>query len=219
MTITVRPGEYTQEELDAVKDLCTVWEQRFAEATDFRGSLRCFFRPPVVEITDPPSDVNIFPGDTVNFEGTGTDGDGDAVELRWDFTGQAEAATGPGPHPVTYETTGTYPVSLLGVDAVGMYSTETDQVTVTVDCPSAYPTEPVHDLRLRKESGEIRFTWADLPDPTSDYVVLTSDSLEAPFYPEADAPSGDPGLLLPMPDGNAYYQVAVRNADGCLGPY
>ena len=100
-----------------------------------------------------------------------------------------------------------------------MYSTETDTVIVTVDCPSVYPTEPVSDLLLGKENGEIRFTWTDLSDPTADYVILMSDTLEGDFYPEADAPSGDPGLLLPVPDGVAYYKVALRNADGCLGPY
>jgi hypothetical protein len=219
IVLVVRPGQYIQDEIDTVKSLCSIWQVRFNEATDLRGTVRCFFHPPVVSITSPPSDVTIFARDTVDFTGSASDGDGDPVELRWDFSDAAPDAVGPGPHAVTFDSTGTYPIRLDGVDGSGMLSVQPDTRTVTVECPSASPTDPVPSLRLGKEGADVRFTWTDLPDATLDYVVLMGDAPQGPFYPRGSAASGDPGLLLPVPAGNAFYKLAARNTDGCLGPY
>jgi hypothetical protein len=219
VVLVVRPGEYLQEELDTVDAICTLWEPDFSEATDFRGSLRCRFDPPVVDITTPAADVNVFAGDTIDFEGSFSDADGDTVELRWDFSGVAPDTTGEGPHPVTFATTGTYPVRLDGVDETGMLAMDDDAVLVTVECPSTPPVDSVTNLRLDRESGKIRFTWTDLSVPPPDYVVLGGDALSGSYLPQGSEVSGAPGLLLPEPAGNVFYQVAARNEDGCLGPY
>ncbi|MDH3198983.1 MAG: hypothetical protein OEO21_12170, partial [Candidatus Krumholzibacteria bacterium] len=214
-----RPGAFTQAEIDTMEDVCGIWETRFDTATSGRGSLRCNFQPPEVDITTPASDVTVFAGDTIGFTGDGTDTDGDAVELRWSFSGAAPDTTGAGPHPVTFTTTGAYPVRLEGVDETGMFALTDDTVQVTVDCPTTPPSDPVEGLMLAKEAGGIRFTWTDLPAPPGDYVVLGGDGPQEPFYPEGEAASGSSGLLLPPPAGNVYYLVAARNTAGCLGPY
>ncbi len=219
MVLVVRPGALSPDEITTVQDLCTVWQGRFNEATDFRGSLRCLFHPPVVDITTPASDITVFAGDTVNFEGTSSDGDGDPVELRWDFAGAAPDTTGPGPHPVTFSATVTFPIGLEGVDETGMFAMDPDAVQVTVECPVAPPADAVEDLRLSKEAGQIRFTWTDLLVPPTDYVVLGSGAPDGSFLPEGSAASGAPGLLLPVASGNVFYEVAAREDPGCLGPF
>ena len=50
-------------------------------------------------------------------------------------------------------------------------------------------------------------------------IVQPGDEPQGPFYPQGSAASGDPGLLLPQPAGNAFYKLAARSTDGCLGPY
>ncbi len=219
IVLVVRPGEFTAAEIQTTTDICNIWTTRFPQSTLGRGSVRCLFEPPVVTITSPPSDPTVFPGATIEFAGSASDGDGDAVTMRWEFSDAAPDATGPGPHPVTFSSTGTYPVTLDGVDASGMLARPPDTRLVTVDCPTSYPTQAVSGLRLGKEGGDLRFTWDDLAAWTGDYVVLASDSPQGPFYPQAGASSGNPGLALPAPAGNAHYKVAARNASGCLGPY
>ncbi|UCF66865.1 MAG: hypothetical protein JSV80_13925 [Acidobacteriota bacterium] len=218
MVMVVRPGEFTPDEIATVETMCSTWQVRFGEAAAGRGSNRCFFRPPEVEITNPASDVSLFPGETIDFEGLATDGDGDDVELRWDFSRVIPNATGPGPHPATFTSTGTYPITLDGVDETSMIAQPPDTVLVTVECPTTYPTESVENLRLTKESSQIRFTWTDLSGWTGDYVVSIATAPNGPFYPEGSAPSGTPGLLLEIPEGVAYYEVLARNPEGCLGP-
>ena len=129
------------------------------------------------------------------------------MELRWDFSDAAPDTTGPGPHPVTFDSTGVYPVRLDGVDSSGMLTIQPDTRTVTVECPTTPPTEVVSGLLLTKEEAGIRFTWTDLGEPPTDYVVLSSDGPSGPFLPRGNAASGDPGLLLEVPEGLAFFEV------------
>jgi hypothetical protein len=219
IVLVVRPGAFTPEEIDQTGDICDVWQTRFAEATDFRGSLRCRFEPPEVSITSPGSDLSIPVGTSLEFEGTATDNDGDAVELRWSFPGAAPDATGEGPHPVTYSSTSVYTTRLDGVDEVGMLATGQATVQITVECPTTPPTEAVSGLLLGKEGTEVRFTWTDLVPPPTDYVVLSSDAPSGPFLPRGHAASGDPGLLFEVSEDLAFFKVAAREDPGWLGPY
>lgn len=220
MVLVVRPGALTDDEIVVVNDMCTLWETRFQEATDFRGSLRCRFQPPSVSITSPATDVFVWAGDSVDFEGAATDGDGDEVELRWRFPGVAPDATASGPHTVSFVSTGVYTILLDGVDETGMLATHQDTLQVTVQCPTTPPADEVQDLRLDKEGTEIRFTWIDLVEPPTDYVLLSNDDPQGNFLPEGAAPSGTPGFVLPSPDGTiVYYKVAARQDPGCLGPF
>ena len=92
-------------------------------------------------------------------------------------------------------------------------------VQVTVECPTTPPTEAVSGLRLGKEGAEVRFTWSDLTPPPTDYVVLASGTPTGPFLPRGSAPSGNPGLVLEIPENLAFFEVAAREDPGCLGPY
>jgi len=219
MVLVVRPGQFILDEIDAVNDMCDTWTVRFAEATNFLGSLRCRFHPPDVSITSPASDLIVSAGDTVDFFGEATDADGDAVELRWSFPGAAPDITGEGPHPVTFASTGVYGAGISGVDATGMFSAGDDSVRITVECPVTPPADEVEGLLLGKEGTEIRFTWTDLLLPPTDYVLLGSDLPDEDFLPGGEAPSGNPGLLVPTPVGMTYYEVTAREDPGCLGPY
>lgn len=219
IVLVTRPGEFTSAEIDTVTDICNTWTIRFPQATADRADVRCLFEPPVVTIDSPASDPHVVPGDRVEFIGSSTDGDGDSVEMRWDFSDAAPGTTGAGPHPVTFTSTGTYPVTLDGLDASGMLAAGADTLVVTVDCPTTVPTEVVTRLFLGKENGSLRFTWTDVPAWSGDYVVLAADSPQGPFYPQGDAPSGEPGLLLPVPEEPGFYKVAARNEAGCLGPH
>jgi len=219
MVLVVRPGAFTPDEIEIVSEMCDVWKTRFQEATGFRGSLRCRFQPPQVSITSPASDLSIWAGDTIDFEGSASDADGDEVELRWSFPGAAPDAMGPGPHPVTFSSTGLYTARLDGVDETGMLAVGQDTLQITVECPATPPADAVSDLQLGKEGATIRFTWTDLAQPPTDYVVLSSDEPNGPFLPEGEAAGGNPGLLLDAPAGTAFYKVAARNDPGCLGPY
>ena len=51
-----------------------------------------FNRPPRGEITSPEGDVSIAPGESVFFEGTADDPDGDPITVLWDF-GDGESST------------------------------------------------------------------------------------------------------------------------------
>lgn len=219
MVLVARPGAFTTTEIDTVNGWCDIWETRFHEATDFRGTLRCRFHPPSVAITSPTSDLNVFAGDTVDFAGDAADADGDPVELRWSFPGAAPDAVGAGPHPVTFGATGIYEATLAGADATGMLASNVDSVRITVECPVAPPAEPVAHLRLVREGDEIRFTWEDLASPPTDYVVLTGDQVAGPWLPAGAATSGSPGLLLAVEGDLVFFEVAAREDPGCLGPY
>ncbi|ANM31474.1 hypothetical protein ABI59_20740 [Acidobacteria bacterium Mor1] len=219
MVLVVRPGQFDADDLDTVETMCNTWQTRWNQATAGRSTVRCFFHPPTVDIVDPPGDLQIVPGDTVSFQGTSADGDGDDVEQRWSFSRVIADTTGPGPHLATFTSTGTYPVSLRGVDATGHLAEAPDNVTVTVTCPGSTPTAVVDELRISRENGDLRITWTDAAGFAGDYVVLRGDSREGPFFPEASGVSGTTGVLQPLPAGNAYYKVAVRNGEGCLGSY
>lgn len=71
-------------------------------------------RAPDGHITAPLADQRISAGSTLRFEGTGSDPDGDALTLSWDFG--VGTATGPGPHVVTYPSAGTFTVLLTVAD-------------------------------------------------------------------------------------------------------
>jgi hypothetical protein len=217
--LVVRPGQFIVDEIDSVNAMCDTWTTRFAEATNFLGTIRCRFHPPDVAITSPASDLTISAGDTIDFIGEAIDADSDAVELRWSFPGAAPDTTGEGPFPVAFTSTGVYDARVTGVDETGMFSPSDDSVRITVECPGTPPADEVGGLMLGKEGPDIRFTWTDLLPPPTDYLLLRSDLPDGGFQPGGAAPSGTPGLLLTTPVGITYYEVSAREDPGCLGPY
>ncbi len=99
--------------------------------------------PPEGVIDEPADDVSIETGESVTFEGSGTDPDG-AVPLAfsWDFDGGAPDSTDEDPGPVTFNTAGTYTVELTVTDATGLADPTPDTVVVTVTDPATTPPPP-----------------------------------------------------------------------------
>lgn len=218
MVLVVRPGEYTQEEVDFTAELCDYWYPYFEYATADRGHMRCTMFPPDVTIVTPAADPVIQVGEALDFSGVASDPDGDSVELHWDFSGVSPGTNGPGPHQVTFPIEGVFTVRLEGVDDTGMRDPTPDVVTVTVECSVSVPQDEVKPLKVARESSSLRFVWPDLTTGPDDYVVLSA-SLPTEIYLPADAaPSGSPGLLLSNPPENTFYKVAARYDPGCLGP-
>ena len=81
-------------------------------------------------ITTPNRNLQITTNDTVQFEGSGSDPEGDAMAFNWDFG--VSTATGPGPHVVAYSSPGTYTVRLTVTDSAGLSDPTPAIRTITV---------------------------------------------------------------------------------------
>ena len=75
----------------------------------------------------------------------------------------------------------------------------------------------VAGLRVRRSGSSLVVTWTDVPGAL-DYTVSEDGSPSGAFtIVTGTAPSGDPGLSVPIPAGNRFYRVAARNTCG-YGP-
>lgn len=219
MVLVVRPGEWTQDDVDEVRRTCEIWSDAFAEATLFRADVTCDrvgWRPPDAVIVDPDADVTIPAGTAVSFVGRGDDPDGDAVRLTWSFDGQAPDATGEGPHEVIFPRPGTFDVVLGAEDATGLTDETPASVSVEVTCRVP---EAIDLLFVRKDVGNLHVTWTD-PVPLPDVgVLLESLAPEGGFAEVASAANdGAVGLRLPTPDGDRFFRMVARNLPDCTGP-
>ncbi len=94
--------------------------------------------PPDGVIDEPAENVSIESGQSVTFEGSGTDPDG-AVPLAyaWDFDGGAPNSSDEDPGEVTFDSAGTFVVRLVVTDTTGLSDPTPDSVVVTVTDPPA----------------------------------------------------------------------------------
>jgi PKD repeat protein len=101
--------------------------------------------PPVATITAPAGNVAIQQGGTVNFQGSGTDPDGNTpLTYSWNFGGGAPSSTQQNPGAVTFNTAGTFTVTFRVTDSLGLSSSPvTRMVTVTATPPGPVPGAPV----------------------------------------------------------------------------
>ncbi|HSL18231.1 MAG TPA: CHRD domain-containing protein [Methylomirabilota bacterium] len=88
--------------------------------------------PPNGTIVAPASNVTIQEGESVVFEGSASDPDGDAMTYLWDF-GDAITSTSLSPGPHTYSESGTYTVTFTVTDARGAVDPTPDTRTITVE--------------------------------------------------------------------------------------
>lgn len=215
--LVVRPGEWVQGDIDETRYQCDVWSPNFHAETLTRGTVTCDRvgdRPPVVAITDPPADLAIPEGTTLDLTGTGSDPDEDAVTLAWDFGALAPGAAGPGPHPVTFAQAGTFGVRLDGQDATGAVAAP-DTRTITVSCVT--PPE-VTSLRVSKSGADLSLAFDEQGAPADEHVAGTAVPARPPVFAEVGA--GASGLTIPMPAGRlAFIKVAARSLPDCLGPW
>jgi len=89
-------------------------------------------QPPTATITSPSTDVTVSAGDSVFFEGTGSDPDGTVTAYSWSFPGgNPDSSSVASPGHVMYSTPGTYTASLTVTDDGGL-SSPPSTVTITV---------------------------------------------------------------------------------------
>lgn len=219
MVLVVRPGEWVQGDVDETHRICEVWRPQFNVATLTRATVTCDRigdRPPVVDITNPATDVTITEGTTLDITGIGTDPDEDAVTLTWDFGALAPGANGPGPHPVLFADPGTYVVTLTGVDATGRPADAAATRTITVQCAPP-PEMPI--LRVAKDATSVTLT-LDPGAPPADQAVLGSTLVLPPAPVFTEVAAGPLPMRVPMPaEQLVFYKIAGRNLPDCLGPW
>jgi len=88
--------------------------------------------PPNGTIVEPPGDVSIEAGGSVDFQGEATDPDGDEMTYHWDFgDGMSSTSLSPGHH--TYDESGNYTVVFIVTDARGAIDPTPGTRTVTVE--------------------------------------------------------------------------------------
>jgi PKD repeat protein/sugar lactone lactonase YvrE len=132
-------------------------------------------RAPKGAITAPAGDVTIQTGQSVNFAGTASDPDGDAVTVLWTFgDGTTSSALAPGSH--TFPIAGTYTVRLTATDSRGLSDpapptrTITVQPTATNRPPSGTITAPVGNVTIA--AGQSVSFAGTASDPDGDMVTV-----------------------------------------------
>ena len=93
-------------------------------------------------INTPASNQTITAGQTVNFTGTGTDPDGDAMTYLWNFGGGATNSTLRNPGAVAFNTAGTYTVTFTVTDSHALADPTPPTVSITVNAASGGNTAP-----------------------------------------------------------------------------
>ncbi len=88
--------------------------------------------PPNGLIVSPASDVSIQEGESVSFDGSASDPDGDEMTYHWDYgDGMSSTSLSPGDH--TYDNSGTYTVTFTVTDSRGAVDPTPDTRTITVE--------------------------------------------------------------------------------------
>jgi hypothetical protein len=117
----------------------TAYEGPLESAYSNERTLSPLGNPPVNQapngaIDVPSGPVTIYEGQTVSFSGTGTDPDGDVpLAYRWVFgSSGVPPSTSEDPGAVTFATAGTYTVTFLVADSLGLSDPTPAKVVVTV---------------------------------------------------------------------------------------
>jgi PKD repeat protein len=128
-------------------------------------------RPPVATITVPTGNVTITQGGTVDFAGTGSDPDGNALTYGWTFNGATpSSATVANPSPVTFNSAGSFTTTFTVRDSHG--ATATASRTVTVTAPSATLTIS----RAEWDDGELDVRGSGAPAGSTVTIRRTSST-------------------------------------------
>ena len=127
--------------------------------------------PPDGTIVTPAADVSIRAGQSVSFEGSASDPDGDPVTVLWDF-GDSFTSTALVPGGHVYATPGTYTVTLTATDSLGLPdpSPATRTITVAADNPpDGTIVTPAADATILV-GGTVAFE-GTIADPDGDAVT------------------------------------------------
>ena len=99
--------------------------------------------PPDSVMLSPAADVTITAGGAVNFQGTGSDPNGNIpLSYAWNFGGGAANSTLQSPGNVTFSTAGTYTVTLTARDSLGLADPTPATRKVTVNAKGNVNTPP-----------------------------------------------------------------------------
>ncbi|MBS1158362.1 MAG: domain containing protein, partial [Proteobacteria bacterium] len=116
-------------------------------------------QPPLAAINAPAGNVSIVQGQTVSFQGSGSDPDNNLpLTYSWSFPGGTPASsTAQNPGPVTFGTLGVFTVSFTVTDSTGLASPPvTRTVTVTPIKPLANIVTPAINVSLLP-GGSVNF--------------------------------------------------------------
>jgi outer membrane protein assembly factor BamB len=126
------------------------------------------------EVTLAVSNTTVGVNETVTFEATASDPDGNVTAIAWDFDGDGTAdATGP-TASTQYAATGQYPVSVTVTDDTGL--TATASTTVSVETQSATPPSVTASVsNATVEVNETVTFEATASDPDGNVNTITWD--------------------------------------------
>jgi hypothetical protein len=125
---------------------------------------------------DAGPDQTVYVGDTVNFEGTGTDEDGTVVYYEWDFNADGtyeSVSADDGIGTYVYNDPGTYKARLRVTDDAGLSATAITHITVTNrnHAPDARISKPV-DGKKYINTDSVQFDGSSSSDQDGDLMTF-----------------------------------------------
>ncbi|CAM2065895.1 PKD domain-containing protein [Sulfidibacter corallicola] len=156
----------------------------------------------------PIANTTIAEGESVTFEGSGSDPDGHTpLTFLWDFDGGATNSTDEDPGMVTFDTPGVYDVAFTVTDNLGLADAIPAMVTITVNArPDGTIDSPATDVQILP-SGTVNFQGSGTDAENN--LPLTYDW----FFDGAAGNSNleDPGLIAFAAVG--HYDVTLTVTD------
>jgi|GEM_PF-293172 len=134
--------------------------------------------------TGSTGNINIATGNSVIFDGSAVDPDGDPVTYNWDFPANVTAPASPGGQPFTagFATAGVYVISLTVSDNQGNTDSTPARVTVTV-------TDPATPVNLPPNGSITHNNGTGATGSTGDINITVGSSVV--FQGSATDPEGD----------------------------
>ena len=180
-------------------------------------------QPPRGSIDLPAGDVTISAGQSVNFVGSGGDADGAVAAYRWIFPGGSPAtSTSATPGSVTFNTPGTYYVSLTVTDNQGttdpsppvrIVNVQSATLTTAFTSPADGATVNGNVTVGMSASGASGFsnTFTLSLDGTQIFSNTTSSTTQSFTWNSTTVPDGVHTLGLTVRDANGATATATRN--------
>ena len=152
--------------------------------------------PPTASFTYPCTDLSC------DFDGSGSsDSDGSVTSYDWDFGDENVGSGVTASH--SYETVGTYTVTLTVTDNGGLPGSATESVTVS-DVSDAPSSGVIFSSGFESGLGD----WTQ--DSQNDWVRSSQRSTEGNYSAEVDGRANDASLISPVLDVGGYSDVTIE---------